>query len=125
MNKIDQIKRLYKRIPSVQCKENCSACCGVIIFAKAEWDQIADKREVSQEALDEFNLTCPYVNEQNKCDIYEQRPMICRLMGASNEFGLKCPYGCKSAIPLSSEETRDIMQEYLTITKDEDVIMSI
>lgn len=100
-------KDLYSKIPTFQCRIGCSDCCGPVPFSKWEWSKIQDKRKGTR-------LTCPYVNN-GKCDIYEDRPLICRLFGASEVEMLTCPHGCGPAQKLSVEQTREMMAKYFEI----------
>lgn len=99
MNVKKEIKKLRKKIPEFECKKGCSDCCGVIFFTRWEWDQVKDKRNASC-------FSCPYVGEAG-CDIYADRPIICRLFGVVP--GMKCPYGCGPEKMLSEEEGREIL----------------
>jgi Fe-S-cluster containining protein len=59
-------------------------------------------------------LTCPYVTDAG-CGIYEDRPLICRIFGASEEPALQCPHGRKPEKPLTSTQTRTLFDRYLKI----------
>lgn len=96
------IKYLRKQIPSFLCLKGCTECCGLIFFSSWEWDQVKDKKMVT-------NITCPYASNKG-CDIYEQRPIICRLFGTVPK--LKCPYGCGPFKLLSKKKEIEIMALY-------------
>jgi Fe-S-cluster containining protein len=96
------IKYLRKQIPSFKCKPGCTDCCGVIIFSRWEWEQIEDKRVAT-------SLTCPYACKEG-CEIYEQRPILCRLYGTVQ--GMKCPHGCGSDRMLPRKKEEEIMVKY-------------
>jgi len=98
------IKVMRKAIPSVSCKEGCHECCGIVPFSTWELGRI--------EPLSYKTITCSYLNESG-CSIYRERPILCRLMGASMEPKLACPYGCIADNPLSIEDTRAIMEAYM------------
>jgi Fe-S-cluster containining protein len=38
-------------------------------------------------------LTCPLLDMNNMCTIYDIRPMICRIFGLVKK--MRCPHGCK------------------------------
>lgn len=107
MSAIDKIKKLYAQIPSFECKPGCTDCCGPVPFAKSEWNQIIDKREPSIINL----LKCPY-SYNGSCDIYNQRPFMCRIFGASNDPKLKCPHGCGPKQPLKKKKAIRLTLQY-------------
>lgn len=100
-------ERLYARIPSFECKKGCTDCCGPVPFSKWEWERIQDKRTAT-------SLTCPYA-VGGRCEIYEQRPLLCRLFGTVDDERLTCPHGCGPTRKLSGAEAEEIMLEYMRI----------
>ena len=99
-----QHEELYRQIPGFKCKEGSTDCCGPIPFSKWEWDQVKDKRKA-------MSLNCPY-SEKGYCEIYEQRPLLCRLFGAVEHENLTCPHGCRPVFKISSRQAEEIMAEY-------------
>ncbi|MDF1582727.1 MAG: YkgJ family cysteine cluster protein [Methyloprofundus sp.] len=91
MTKNDQkIRFLRERIPSFACKEGCHDCCGPVTASSVEVARLPIKSDAEHEqALAELN--CPYLGE-NGCEVYEERPLICRLFGTTKN--LSCPNGC-------------------------------
>lgn len=110
---IKQLRQLYKEIPSFSCLLGCTGCCGPIPFTSSEWSRVRDKKKAS-------GIDCPY-SLQGRCDIYDERPFICRLFGASED--LKCPRGCRPDKPLSVEKTRQLMRKYRKISETEGEIV--
>jgi len=104
MNIQQRHETLYNQIPSFKCKEGCTSCCGPIPFTKWEWDKVNNKRKVK-------GIDCPYA--KSGCEIYEQRPLICRLYGTVK--GMQCPYGCRPIVLLSEEQEQEIMKEYFEL----------
>lgn len=104
-------ERLYKRIPSFQCKPGCTDCCGPVPFSRFEWKRVKDKRKG-----DIKTLTCPYAIG-GRCEIYAKRPLICRLFGTVNDERLLCPHGCGPEKKLTAKEADEIMQDYFKIMK--------
>lgn len=108
MTEAQIIKRLRQQIPVVQCIPGCHDCCNdIILFADWEWSQIKEKRIAD-------SLTCPYLSKCG-CEIYHQRPIICRLYGTSLRPILKCKYDCKPIFPLSEEKELKIYQEFIKL----------
>ena len=102
-------ERLYEIIPTFQCKPGCTDCCGPVPFSRWEWSRVRDKR-----TGDIKTLICPYA-VRGRCEIYEKRPLICRLFGAVDEETLRCPHGCGPEKKLTAEEASNIMREYFKI----------
>lgn len=101
------IRSLRKKIPAFECKKWCSDCCGPVPFSKWEWNRIKNKKEA-------HSLTCPYTSSEG-CEIYKDRPIICRLFGAVNTMRLICPHGCAPVKMLTETEADEIMKEYLSL----------
>lgn len=96
-------RRLRMKIPEgMKCLDGCTDCCGPIPFNKWEWSQVKDKRSAN-------SIDCPY-SIQGKCDIYDDRPLICRLYGTVED--LQCPHGVKPLRMLTAEEGREILKRY-------------
>lgn len=102
-------ERLYEKIPSFRCKPGCTDCCGPVPFSRWEWGRVLDKRKGDPRTWD-----CPYA-VGGRCEIYEKRPLICRLFGAADVELLRCPHGCGPEQKLSAEEAEEIINEYLKI----------
>lgn len=102
-----RLKQIYDRIPEMECIPGCTDCCGPNLWAKAEWQNITNwlkahgRRERYAQGLD-----CPYIRE-NKCSIYEVRPIICRLFGVTEK--LACPCGRGPAKMLSDDKARELI----------------
>lgn len=96
---------LYRKIPNFECITGCADCCGPVPFAKWEWGRIKDQR-VSADGR-----TCPYSSE-NGCQIYEMRPLMCRMFGAVNTPLLTCPKGCGPKKKLSDRKAAKIVYKY-------------
>jgi hypothetical protein len=83
-----KILELRRLIPSISgCPKGCHECCYdvEISFSFYEWSRIKDKRMAHGGA-------CPYLGK-NGCDIYEDRPIICRLYGTKGmPIEARCPH---------------------------------
>lgn len=102
-----QLKKIYKRLPNIQCKGLCHNQCTVIKVSNIEREEICKKLNfdpfmtAKETGIDYFEnvsrispdkLKCPMLDVNNKCSIYENRPFICRVYGLSKR--LKCEHGC-------------------------------
>ena len=106
---LDKIKALYKEIPAFECLKGCTLCCGSPAFSLFEWSQIKDRRTASGHA-------CPY-SVEGKCEIYAQRPFICRWFGITDEPMLRCPFGRRPKNPLTGAEAMELMERYISLIK--------
>ena len=118
------IRKLIARIPQgFECaKPGCYACCGHHAWSWTEWEKIEDKRYAESE-----DAPCPYASPEG-CEVYEQRPVVCRLYGVCGNVGalpywgqatplnLKCPIG----EPLVDGKTgHKLFSDYITIIRME------
>jgi Fe-S-cluster containining protein len=96
----DSLERIYRSVPTVKCKGLCSESCGPIMMSPEEHRRVEEAGvdimppdELLQLALlHDFLPVCPAL-VNNRCSVYEVRPLICRLWGAAES--LPCPYGCE------------------------------
>ncbi|MBK1717369.1 YkgJ family cysteine cluster protein [Thiocystis violacea] len=80
---------LRRRIPTFACEPGCHDCCGPVTASNEEMARLPDLGEARHaEALADWN--CPYLGA-NGCEVYAERPLICRLFGTTPN--LACPRG--------------------------------
>ncbi len=109
----DPFLLLYARIPRIRCRRKCQASCGPIEAFPAERERFErmtgkpfpDPLAVLQSKTPE----CPYLNALGACDVYQNRPAICRLWGVVK--AMRCPFGCEPERWLSDAEARAILLE--------------
>jgi Fe-S-cluster containining protein len=70
-------------------------------------------------------LTCGYVRQGGGCEIYEVRPLICRLFGAVDRLALNCHHGVKAENPLTSLESSELVKLHCALTKGKLIIPEI
>ncbi|WP_417778458.1 YkgJ family cysteine cluster protein [Stutzerimonas xanthomarina] len=84
--KIDHLRR---RIPDFACEPGCHDCCGPVTASSEEMACLPHKSVAEHDAaLAHWN--CVHLGP-NGCEVYEQRPLICRLFGTT--ASLPCPRG--------------------------------
>jgi Fe-S-cluster containining protein len=88
MTKNSQKIRFFReRIPTFSCTPGCHDCCGPVTASSEEVSRLPEKTDQEhQDALAEYN--CPYLGE-NGCEVYDERPLICRLFGTTPR--MPCP----------------------------------
>lgn len=101
------IDAAYTRVPPmVDCRGLCHTSCGPVPAGKRERERIQERhrvtlpvpklRSIVAELLRGGDApTCPALDADNRCSVYADRPMVCRLWGAVED--LRCPYGCQPA----------------------------
>ena len=101
MNDLSEIHLLYERLPHTECAEGCFRCCVNSI-------QMSD---TEREAIGGYvwEGKCPKLDEKGRCTVYNDRPLVCRLYGASEL--LPCE-GCRCEKPLSDKETINLLRDY-------------
>lgn len=93
---IDSLKKIYERVSPGDCS-GCGNCCSESVgasFVEAEviFESLKNMDKVRQEAILEklmnyyFDIydvrqKCPFLDQNKLCEIYEVRPLNCRLYG--------------------------------------------
>jgi Fe-S-cluster containining protein len=103
-----------------KCLSKCKAgCCGVVPFTmkqiiqnpppadkKIQTIRAGEKDGVAYYILQTDDLTCPYLSEEKRCTIYENRPEVCKMFGDETHPLLTCPYQDKNGRLRSRQEKR-------------------
>lgn len=107
------IDQLYAKIPRVEgCVKGCTDCCGPVPFSIVE----AARAGPEDHRPDHNCIDCPH-SKNGGCDIYKNRPLMCRLFAATEDPGLTCPHGARAKVLLTSEQSHALMDEYGAIMK--------
>lgn len=96
-----ELDELYAQVPDIDCKGHCWDACGPIDAGLRERVRLARAGvrlptfEAAQRASARtvYDYRCPALSDDNRCTVYEIRPMICRIWGATRM--LRCQWGCK------------------------------
>lgn len=115
----NNMENIYKQIPDFDCK-HCHRCCGPIIWFKTEDILIEDymkKHKIENVKLtsDEFQknkMKCPFL-KNDRCTIYEVRPIVCRLQG--NIPDLPCRFNKNNF--MSEESIKNIKKDFHELNK--------
>ena len=91
----DSLERIYRAIPTVACKGLCAESCGPIDMSPTE------RRRIEDRGVDIPTPATYFANKDsecaalvdNRCSVYTDRPLICRLWGAVES--MPCPHGCE------------------------------
>jgi hypothetical protein len=99
-----QLDQVYASVPDAGCRGLCADSCGSIAMTAIEQRRIADRHAIQLPlmagwALDESpgplgtpGGRCPALTRDDRCRVYQDRPLVCRLWGSVE--GLPCPWGC-------------------------------
>ena len=119
--RVASLRSLYDQVPKFTCKDGCTACCGAVPFSRAEkkllvdsgqWE-VARHKALTTDRRPTGSPLCPFASSEKGCEIYELRPLLCRLFGAVSDPILKCPHNCGPATMLDSETARKIFKKWL------------
>ncbi len=100
---------IYAKLPTIECKGKCQECCGPIIMSGLESQRIQGATGLPLAIIDTETLRCPYLTDEGKCSVYDNRPMICRLWGLTPK--MQCPHGCRPSRPFSEMEAFALVDE--------------
>ena len=103
----DELQSLRDQVPDAGCKGLCQESCGPILWYRAENEAII--RASGPIRAGRADLTCPYLSSEGQCEIYQVRPMICRLWGSVK--AMRCPHGCRPKRWLTNKEAYSLLDE--------------
>lgn len=86
-----KIRFFRRRIPDFECRPGCHDCCGPVTTSSEEMARLPRVSEAAHAAA-LAALSCPHLGE-NGCQVYLERPLICRLFGTTPR--LACPNGMR------------------------------
>ena len=111
MSKTRTLEQLYRDIPATSCPPGCGQCCGPTPVTPEE-AQALGLATGSVTTPTDAQGTCAFLRDA-RCTVYERRPLMCRLFGASREPGLACDLGCKPVKqPMKAREARKLADGY-------------
>lgn len=98
---------------SFVCKKGCADCCGkflpVSLIEKTRIEATGIKKKRS------LGISCEYLDEDNSCTIYNERPFLCRMFGLGTHQNLTCPHGISPQ--LSEKRIKAIRKRYSEFIK--------
>lgn len=106
MTNQSKLKKIYEKIPKIECKKSCAASCSVIMMSDAEHKVIKNKTGISPSFCEKTG-SCNLLKE-NHCMAYDVRPLICRLFGVVE--AMRCPHGCIPERFISDEEAEALIK---------------
>lgn len=99
-----KIRFFRSRIPSFECEPGCHDCCGPVTTSSEEIARLPEKSAAEHQAALN-NYSCPYLGAKG-CEVYGERPLICRLFGTTPK--LVCPRGRRPEVMIDSEVEQQI-----------------
>ena len=85
----ETVRRLREGIPGFACVAGCHDCCGPVTTSSEEMSRLPVKSDAEHAAALE-HLNCVHLGP-NGCEVYSERPLICRLFGTTPR--MPCPNG--------------------------------
>lgn len=107
-----QLDALRQRIPSFTCIKGCHDCCGPVTASSEEMARLPVRSEAEHDAA-LAELSCPHLG-QHGCEVYAERPLICRLFGTTPS--LLCPNGMRPLYMIDRRSEEEI-HRYLASTR--------
>jgi len=93
-------RAIWAEVPSPGCKGLCTDNCTVVPVAEREVPLIGAERTVKVDRLHLMATTeksvCASLDQFGRCAVYDNRPLLCRLYGATPQ--LACDHGCQPTI---------------------------
>ena len=119
-----RLKEIYSQIPSFDCK-HCHQCEGPIVWFEPEEIMIRDFLKNhnmkyikwTKEQFERNKNKCPYL-KNDRCSIYEVRPIVCRFQGVVPD--LPCKYN--KEIIMAKEDIAKVKKQMEFLLSDMDAI---
>lgn len=103
---------LYAQIPAVHCKGECTASCSASVFVMRAMSTFEFSRATFGGTkfipIVDLDEPCVFL-QRGRCQVYNARPMICRLWGAVDHPQMRCPFGCEPDRWLTDDEGRALL----------------
>lgn len=113
-NRQRRLQAIYDQVPGGFCRGLCQRYCGVIAFVPAEAERVRRSGLLPLPVVPSADeLTCPLLSADGRCNIYADRPLVCRLWGAVED--MTCPHGCRPERLLTRAEAFGLMDELVRI----------
>ncbi|MHB1083978.1 MAG: YkgJ family cysteine cluster protein [Thiobacillus sp.] len=106
------IRLLRRHIPTFACVPGCHDCCGPVTASSEEMAMLPVKSDIEHAAA-LAELSCPHLGD-NGCQVYAERPLICRLFGTTHR--LACPNGKRPEIMIDPRIEQRI-DRYFAVTR--------
>ena len=114
----DTLAALYAGIPTFRCRAGCHDCCGPVPVTPLEAKRLGIPGEPMTRTKP-GTMTCEFVGPLGECTVYEKRPYICRMFGATVDMRLHCHHGCRPVGQLSMPETDRRSHAYMALMSDD------
>lgn len=108
------LEEVYAAIPEIACKGLCVDSCGPIAMSREEEARLAERGVTVPPLPDALaavergeDYYCPALHD-GRCGVYDVRPTICRLWGATQS--MPCPHGCTPPDALPQERSYQLLR---------------
>lgn len=112
--RLAKLHQIYREVPQNNCTGQCLVACGLIAMSKAEYDHLT---KISGEEPKFGPTGCNYLKD-GKCKHYDDRPLICRLWGVTDDPLLKCEF-CDAPKKLSKGEALTLLTKVRKLFNEE------
>ena len=104
----EQLRFFRRHIPAFECTPGCHDCCGPVTASSEEMARLPVKSRKAH-ALALAELSCPHLGAYG-CQVYLERPLICRLFGTTPR--LPCPNGKGPEVMIDKQIEQRIFQYF-------------
>jgi len=128
-----ELREVWDSIPGLKCQGKCYDTCTTLDFTSPIEKKVVrsycvqhklpyfefkvlsppspeiTKHQAEGHEPSDGCLKCPYLTVQNRCSIYDVRPILCRLYGVTELQ--RCPFGCEPERILTVGESSLIMRK--------------
>jgi Fe-S-cluster containining protein len=106
-----KLHEIYDKIPKIKCRGLCTDECTNIGFFRPEFEHLVQITGRTPR-LDVQTERCNFLNALGRCEVYDDRPLVCRAYGV--DLTMPCPHGCEAERIMSRMEgllrLREIVQ---------------
>lgn len=127
----EALEALYRLVPDIPgCKGLCHNSCTAIEMSQRERERLREEgveimpHIIAKDEVDAFGRIthrCEALDKDNRCTVYEKRPMVCRLFGTTaTHHGeglgfLNCEFGCAPQHPLTEQQAFELLHGSMQI----------
>ncbi len=117
MKRLASLEELYAAIPPTACKGLCWETC--IEGVRAHPDELAAMRKLAgNRPIPSLGRgACKYLTVEHRCAVYEARPLVCRMYGATTHPMIACHHGCTEE-PLDALTSTGLLVEYIMLRRE-------
>jgi hypothetical protein len=116
-----RLHEVYDLIPKIKCKGLCVDECTNIGFFRPEFEHLVQITG-REPKLDVQTERCNYLSPLGRCEVYDDRPWVCRAFGVDPT--MPCPHGCVAERQMDRFESRLLVRRVAGVLGTGEVIFN-